>query len=47
MNRKTNKQQKQKSLEKWADKLLKKDEEAQKLKEMGKKLDVTKFKKLL
>lgn len=47
MKAKSNKKQKQDALEKWADELLKKDEEAKKLKEMGKKLNVAKFKDLL
>lgn len=41
------KKQKQDALEKWADELLKRDEEAQKLKQLGKKVDVKKFKDLL
>jgi len=38
---------KSKALEKQADKLLKQDEQAQKLKEKGKSVDVNKFRKLL
>ena len=38
---------KQKALERQADKLLKRDEEFQKLKQQGHKIDVEKFKKLL
>jgi hypothetical protein len=38
---------KHKALEKIADKLLEKDEQAQKLKEKGKNVDVNKFKKML
>lgn len=37
---------KQKQLERLADEILRKDEEAQKLKEMGKDIDVDKFKNL-
>ena len=38
---------KQKALERQADKILKRDEEFQKLKEQGHKIDVEKFKKLI
>ena len=38
---------KQKQLERQADEMLKRDEEAQKLREQGTKIDVDKFKKLL
>ena len=38
---------KRKALEKIADKMLEKDEQAQKLKEKGKNIDVDKFKKML
>jgi hypothetical protein len=38
---------KQKQLERQADELLKRDEEAQKLREQGNKIDVDKFKKML
>jgi hypothetical protein len=38
---------KQKALERQADELLKRDEEAQKLREQGNKIDVDKFKKLI
>ena len=38
---------KQKALERQADELLKRDEEFQKLKEQGHKIDVEKFKKLI
>jgi hypothetical protein len=38
---------KRKALEKIADKMLEKDEQAQKLKEKGKNVDVDKFKKML
>jgi hypothetical protein len=37
---------KQKQLERLADEMLRKDEEAQKLKEMGKNVDPNKFKEL-
>jgi cell division protein FtsB len=37
---------KQKQLERLADEMLRKDEEAQKLKEMGKNIDLNKFKEL-
>jgi hypothetical protein len=38
---------KRKALERQADEMLKKDEEAQKLREQGTKIDVNKFKNLL
>ena len=38
---------KRKALERQADEMLRKDEEAQKLREQGSKIDVDKFKKLL
>ena len=38
---------KQKALERQADQILKRDEEFQKLKEQGHKIDVEKFKKLI
>jgi hypothetical protein len=38
---------KRKALEKIADKMLEQDEQAQKLKEKGKNIDVDKFKKML
>ena len=37
---------KQKQLERLADEMLRKDEEAQKLKQMGKNIDIDKFKNL-
>jgi cell division protein FtsB len=39
-------QAKQKQLERLADEMLRKDEEAQKLKQMGKNIDPNKFKEL-
>jgi hypothetical protein len=44
---KKNEANKRKALEKIADKMLEKDEQAQKLKEKGKNIDVDKFKKML
>jgi len=38
---------KRKALERQADEMLRKDEESQKLREQGSKIDVDKFKKLL
>jgi hypothetical protein len=38
---------KQKQLERQADELLKRDEESQKLREQGNKIDVDRFKKLI